>query len=99
MEHIVQFGIGIDDEAIVERIHKNAEKNITSELLNDVKKIIFECNWNGSVSNRPSDWTESRINSFLENHKDEIIELAGKYLAEKLSRTKVGKDLLQNADK
>ena len=32
MEHIVQFAIGIDDEAIVKRIEENAEKTITKDL-------------------------------------------------------------------
>ena len=93
MEHIVQFAISVEDEAIVKRIHENAEKTITNELLQDVKKAIFNVDWRGQTGGFNA-WTERKIDSFLEGHKDEIIELAGKYLAERLARTKAAKALL-----
>ena len=42
MEHIVQFGIGIDDESIRKRIEETAEKQIIETLTKDVKSTIFE---------------------------------------------------------
>lgn len=41
MEHIVQFAIGIDDEAIKKRITESAEKQITDSIQKDVEKMIF----------------------------------------------------------
>ena len=38
MEHIVQFGIGIDDECIREAIESKAEKEIMDELT-DVREL------------------------------------------------------------
>lgn len=97
MEHIVQFAIGIDDNAIVKRIEENAEKTITDELKKSVMSIIFETNrYTGKLSNMASDWTERRVENFLEDHKAEIIECAGKYLAEKLARTKAAKEIVED---
>ena len=95
MEHIVQFGIGIDDAVIVKQIHENAEKKIIESLEKEVREIIFETSHYGKLIKAPTTWTEMRIDDFLEKHKDEILDIAGKYLAERLARTKTGKALLE----
>ena len=41
MEHIVQFGVTIDDEAIKKRIEESAKKQITDDISKDVKKTII----------------------------------------------------------
>ena len=41
MEHIVQFAIGIDDEAIRKRIAESAEKQIVASIKEDVESILF----------------------------------------------------------
>lgn len=98
MEHIVQFGIGIDDEAIKKSVSEHAEKVITEQLLNEVEKIIFAQDaWGRQVNkNRASGFTERRFDKFLEDNRDTILELTSKYLADRLVRTKRGKELLEN---
>ena len=32
MEHIIQFGIGVDDDAIVKKVSENAERQIINDL-------------------------------------------------------------------
>lgn len=98
MEHIVQFGIGIDDEAIKKSVSEHAEKVITEQLLNEVEKIIFEQDaWGGQVNKyRASGFTERRFDKFLEDNRDTILELTSKYLADRLARTKRGKEILEN---
>ena len=98
MEHIVQFAIGIDDEAIKKNISEHAEKTITEQLLNDVEKIVFDTDsWGRTVNkNRVSSFTERQFEKFLEDNRGDILEIAGKYLADKLVRTKRGKEILEN---
>lgn len=98
MEHIVQFAIGIDDEVIKKNIAKHAEKTITERLLNDIEEIVFDTDsWTGTVyKNCASSFTERRFDKFLEDNRDGILEIAGKYLADKLVRTKRGKEILEN---
>lgn len=53
MEHIVQFAIGIDDDAIRERIVANAEKEIIKDLKQDVANKLFEAYYyNGNATLR-----------------------------------------------
>ncbi len=94
MEHILQFGINIDDERIKSTIEAKAEK-IVNEI---VKKDIIEA-LTGNRDN--STWDYSRklqnlvndtIEKFCDEHKDVIINLAADRLAEKLARTKAVKE-------
>lgn len=93
MEHFLQFAISIDDDAIVKRIEENAEKNITEELKKKVMKLLFDVNpWSSRQLDVPTEWTKTRIEDFLNDHKDEIVQCAGNILAEKLLRTKAVKE-------
>lgn len=98
MEHIVQLGIGIDDEAIKKSVTQHAEKAIIEQLINDVEGIVFEKDvWGKTVNkNKASDFVERHIDKFLEDNRDIILELTSKYLAEKLVRTKRAKEILEN---
>lgn len=96
MEHIIQFAIGIDDDAIVKRIKENAEKNITDEIKQEVMKLMFEYNpYSGKRLEYPTEWTRRQVENFLNDHKDEIIQCAGNILSEKLLRTKAVKEMVE----
>lgn len=97
MEHILQFAIGIDDDAIVKRIEENAEKAITKELRDKVGRIMFGCNsWRGEEAEAITRWTEGLFVKYLDDHKAEIIVLSAKYLAEKLTKTKAVREAVQD---
>ena len=100
MEHIIQFAIGIDDDAIAKKIEENAEKNITKDLRDKVGEILFGYNkWTGKEADAITGWTESLFMRYLEDHKTEIIELAAKCLAEKLAKTKAVREATQEVVK
>ena len=42
MEHIVQFAVGIDDEAIKRNIEEHAVEHIKKELKRDIANKIFK---------------------------------------------------------
>lgn len=46
MEHIVQFAIGIDDEAIKKNLEKSAVKQITKNIQADVETAMFNSRYN-----------------------------------------------------
>jgi hypothetical protein len=94
MEHIVQFAIGIDDDAIVKRIEENAEKNITKELRDKVGRVMFGVSYRGDEADAITQWTESVFKEYLNDHKDEIVQLAAKFLADRLVKTKAARDAL-----
>ena len=102
MEHIVQFGIGIDDDAIREIVMKKAEKSIVEDLKKDIRseiiREIFVCDsdWYGKDYKRVGlqDWVNDLVVKLLEDHKTEIIERASERLADKMSRTKAVKEAM-----
>lgn len=102
MEHLIQMTINVDDKKIVESIERNAEKTITENLDKEVKKIIFnfENDWHGNGRIRGvSDWTEDRLNEFLEKHKDQIIDLASDKLADKMYKSKKVREIMTESVK
>lgn len=102
MEHIVQFGIGIDDEAIRKIVMEKAEKSIVEDLKKqirtDIDKQIFviDNGWYGNENRRVGlqDWVNDLVVKLLEEHKTEIIERASERLADKMSRTKAVKEAM-----
>lgn len=96
MEHIVQFAIGIDDEAIVDRIQSNAEKVITEKLHKQVARCIFQSNYRGETFDRLNDVAEQVLLRWLDSHKEELVKLASEVLADKMARTKAVKTAINN---
>lgn len=100
MEHIVQFAIGIDDNAIREKVEANAEKEIIKSIKQDVANKLFN-SWyrNANPEKDPlSEFSKGIIEKFLEQHQEEILEKAAVHLADKLARTKKGKEILNNLE-
>ena len=96
MEHIVQFAIGIDDEAIKNRITDTAEKQITKNIQTDVEHIIFNSGWktNGVDKNSPKEWVMDLVKDVIEANKDQIIEAAVVELAKNMAKTKAVKEAI-----
>ncbi len=93
MEHIIQFAVGIDDNAICDRVMENAEKEIIKSIMTDCKDHIYAKNSYHGYKNEPSIYFKGKITEFMDEHKDEIISLAAKHLAERLAKTKAAKEL------
>lgn len=71
MEHIVQFGISIDDKRIASSIESNAEREITDKLYKEVEEVIFgryRC---------LSDFVRDKMDDFFAENCDKIIDIAG----------------------
>ena len=96
MEHIVQFAIGIDDQAIEERIRKTAEKQIIEAIQKKVEDELFEMRYGHRVG--CADWVKCKVDDFLDNNREEILSRAAAQIAEKLLRSKAGKELLRKAE-
>ena len=108
MEHIFNIAINMDDEAIKRQVAEKAEKEIMTNLQREVGRVIFErtgssyYRYNNSNSDKGYDehhlssWAKMQFEGFLAAHKDEIIAGAAKELADRLSRTKAAKAILEN---
>lgn len=102
VEHIVTLAINIDDEKIIRGVEEAAQSQIVRELKSDFVKSIFQSRYSYSSGKDDVDyssvqrWVECEFESFLEENKTAIIEAAGKYLSEKLARTKAVKEMVES---
>ena len=96
MEHIVQFAIGIDDEAITKTVKESAERQIIEAIRKDVERIIFSgspFSYKNEVDkNNPKEWVIDMVRSVIEDNKDQIIEGAISELAKNMAKTKAVKE-------
>ena len=98
MEHVVQFGINVDDDAIKKAIEKNVMMQVAGQIKGDVMKSITgkkECN-NYEYTTRLKQIVEETTSEFLETNRDDIIEATACKLTERLIKTKVVKDMVNN---
>lgn len=98
MEHIVQFGINIDDEQIKKTIEKNAMQQVVATFRNDViKEMTGKHNYTKfEYSTKMWNAINEQIETFLDENREEIIKIASEKLAEKLAKTKKVKDMVAN---
>lgn len=87
MEHIVQFGITIDDDAI----RRHVEAKAADSVVKGLKQSLFRLGYNDRPMGITED-VENVIDAFLEEHKQEIIDAAAERLADRLVRTKAVKE-------
>lgn len=94
MEHILQFAIGIDDEAIRRRVEESAYRDVVKSLSDEAKSALPK-RYGGSV-----DWrnlVDGALCDFLDDHKDEIVAAAADKLHESMRRSKAVKDAVRKA--
>lgn len=103
MQHILQVAFDFDDE----RVRGIVEKAIEQDLDTIIKGIILDnlapekYSYYGGKIDRNwevfNDKVKERIDTILEEHKQEIIELAAVKLADSFKRTKVWKEKASEA--
>ena len=96
MEHILQFGISIDDEAIRNRIQERAYDDIVEKLMDEAKKDL---RLTGRFCGRDSwaDIVHRAMTGYLDDNKDIIIERAAEKLVESYKRTKAFRERMEDA--
>lgn len=98
MEHIVQFGISIDDDAIKKNIERNVQSQVVNAIKQDCMKELVgkkECS-NFEYTGRIDGLITDTARDFLELYKEEIIERTAIKLVDRLSKTKAVKDMVAN---
>lgn len=94
MEHIVQFAIGIDDEAIRKRIEQTAEKQVVDGIKEDISDKVFH---KGRWETHLQDWVKDLVVDAVMEHKDDIIREAASQLCEYMKRTKAVREAVAGA--
>ncbi len=87
MEHIIQFGITIDDDAIKKRVEEKATKQVTDSISQSIKDKLFR--YNGFSYDAQEMFAE-----LLDKYKDEIIANATSQVVDSIKRSKKYKEAL-----
>lgn len=91
MEHIIQFGVTIDDEAIEKQIIAVAMKEVKAELMENITRNMPH----KFYSSKEVDWSEAAakmLHAWFEENRDELMDMAASKLAEKAFRSKAWKE-------
>lgn len=94
---VINIPLQIDEAKMEEAIQKDYEGKVLDEIVQYIKATLTRASSNpygDRTTNGMRVLIEDRIDTFLKAHNDEIIEHASKLLAEKLARSKKGKEIL-----
>lgn len=99
MEHIIQFGISIDDDKIKKTVEDNVMKQVSGAIKNDcIKALVGRKDVsNYDYTQKIREMINDNIQRFFEDNKDKIIEVASDKLVEKLARTKVVREAVSKS--
>ena len=93
MEHVVQIGVNVDDDAIQQAVINQASKEVARKIDEAIfKKDYYKRNVGFS------EVAEDLLKETAEKYKDEIIEKAGVLVADSLKRSKKYKAILAAMD-
>ena len=90
MEHIIQFGITIDDDAIRKNVESHALAAVVETFVGEMKRNLPKTYYGNNV-----DWKAVAYNcvsEFVEQNRDEIMDIAADKLVEKVARTKAWRE-------
>lgn len=103
MEHIVQFGINIDDSAIAEAVKRDAYDQVIKQLTDDARKALpkeyagygrSEVDWSGIVGRE----VEKQVSAIVASRSDEIVDMAVKRVFKSLTGRKSFRDACKKMD-
>ena len=99
MKHILNIAFDFDDARIQKYIEQEAESQVIESIKKDILEIFKDKDdsnyWNHDSKKGLECWVRRFIDDYIAEWKDEIISAAADSLANKLARTKRGKELLE----
>ena len=101
MQHIVNVAFDFDDAKVAESIENQVHKEVVDNITAEVKKIIYKRSYygDGFDKNNPEPLrhiVEILAKNIMDEHKEQIIEIAASKLADSLKRTKAVKEAVGN---
>lgn len=105
MEHIVQFGINLDDASIAEAVKRDAYKEIIKQLTAEARKALpreysygsrghYEVDWRGIIDKE----VEKRVGAIIDEKADEIVDMAVKRVYDSIIRRKPFREACKKMD-
>ena len=99
MEHIIQFGVNIDDDAIRRSVEKEAKDRIVESIKRDVEREMgierTKGGW-GGLTYSADRVVKEVVESICDDCRDQIVELAASKLAERAPRQKWYREMMSS---
>lgn len=89
MEHILQFGVTIDDEAIINHAKQRASEKVLERVTKEIES--YTDGWQETKLDR---LFRDEIKKLLDEHKAEIIEKASEHLMANMVKTKAVREAI-----
>lgn len=93
MEHIIQFGVTIDEKKIIDHATSRASNEIYKKVEKEISKYT-----SGWQDTRLDQLFREEIRKVIYDNKDKILEDAITRVAQNLTRTKAVKDMLHDME-
>ena len=97
---IINIPIQIDEAKMEEVVQRDYKQRVIKLIAEHITTALTKQSTSYYAYDKASDGMTNliyeRIDLFIDAHKDEIIEIAGSRLAERLARTKAAKELVEN---
>lgn len=91
MEHIVQFGIALDDSAIEKLVVEKATEQVKSDLMTSIVRNMPKQRYYENTV----DWPQAAadmLQGWFEENRDELLEMAATKLADKAFKSKAWRE-------
>lgn len=95
---IINIPIQINEEEMTHVIEKDYENKVINEIVKYIKNVLINksrIRYGDQELSGMAAVIEDQVEKYISEYKEQIIEIAGKYLADKLAKTKAGKALLE----
>lgn len=93
MTHIFNVAIDVDDTHIKEAIEKRAYDDAVNQIKSEIKERFRERYDQDPLGKM----AQEEVKMYFEQHRDGLMDMTAKYLADKLARTKQAKAVLGDA--
>ena len=105
MEHIVQFGINIDDSSIAEVVKRDAYDQVIKQLTDEAREALPMKYEYGGYGKKEVDWrgiigeeVENRVGAIIDEKADEIVDIAVKRVYDSIIRRKPFREACKKMD-
>lgn len=98
---IINIPLQVDEKRMEELVERDYQGKVLEAILDQVKKTLAK-NAENIYGDRVSDGmrvlVEKQIRDYLKEHGDEIVTAAANNLAERLARSKKGREILEDLE-
>lgn len=94
---VINIPVQVDEAKMEEVIQRDYEERVLKMISEYLRTALSrKSRYYGDDKDGMLVVVQEQIDIFIDNHKDDILEIAGRHLADKLARTKAAKQLIEN---